>query len=122
MIRTSAVACLLAAFVVGPGGCASYANQQGELPMAYLQQAQQAVAVRNADKAISDLDAAESAWLGANYPYGNPTELVTDPEALRDIARARQAVQMQLWGDAAYYVTTAMTHPSAIQPLHPFWE
>ncbi len=102
------------------GGCASYMSQQDELAMAYLKKAKAAVAERDANTAIANLNQAETAWLGGATPYRDP-QIDIDPEALREVARARQAVQMGLWGDAEYYVRTAMTHPSTIAPLYPFF-
>jgi hypothetical protein len=113
-------AALASAISLSLAGCASYGAQQDELPMAYLQKAMVAVKARNAEAAIAQIDQAETAWLGANYPHG-AAEITIDPDAVRDIGRARQAVQLGLWGDAEYYVRTAMTHPSAIQPLYPFF-
>lgn len=111
---------LLAALVIGAGialsGCASsYEAQQAALPHAYLKQARQAAQAHDAPKALAALDAAEKAWMGNNTNYGSP-EITFDPEAEREIARARQSVQMQLWNDAIYYIDTAMTHPSTILP------
>ena len=111
---------VLAGIAVGLGGCASYEAQKDILPMAYLQKAQKAVQARNTDLAVAELNQAETAWLGANYPHRDPL-IVIDMDALRDVGRARQSVQMGLWSDAEYYVKTAMTHPSAIQPIYPFF-
>lgn len=88
--------------------------------MAYLKKAQVAVQAHDATTAVANLNQAETAWLGGATPYRDP-QIDIDPEALREVARARQAVQMGLWGDADYYVRTAMTHPSTIAPLYPFY-
>ncbi len=81
----------------------------------YLERARAAVQQRDAKAALAQIDQAEAIWLGTNTPYGNPF-VTSDPDALREMARARQSVQMGRWGDAEYYVRTAMTHPSTTIP------
>lgn len=122
VVRKSVTAFVLASLLAwSVAACASYAAQEDELAMAYLKKAQKAVQAKDAETATANLYQAENAWLGANYPYENP-QINTDPDALRDIGRAIQSVRMGLWGDADYYIRTAMTHPSAIQPIRPFWD
>jgi hypothetical protein len=104
---------------VAVAGCVSYTAQQAQLPQAYLQNALAAVKARDANTAIAQINLAETTWLGANTPYGDP-QIDIDPEALREIGRARQSVEMGRWGDAEYYVRTALTHPSTIQPIYPW--
>ena len=95
------------------GGCASLMADQSNTAHPYLIRALAAVQQHDASAALAQLDQAESVWLGSNTPYGNPF-VVSDPEALREMARARQSVQMGRWGDAEYYVRSALTHPSTI--------
>ena len=108
-------ALLLAALVPAVAGCALTPAEQATLPHTYLEQALHAADARDAPRTIAALDQAEAAWEGANTPYGNP-QIVTDPDVLREIARARQSVQMQRWDDARYYIGAALTHPSTINP------
>ena len=97
------------------GGCALTAAQQADLPHTYLEQALAAVQARDAKTAIDDINKAENAWLGRNSPFSDPF-FTFDPEAMREMARARQSVEMGRWGDAEYYVRTALTHPSTLVP------
>jgi hypothetical protein len=119
-VRKSGAKIVAALLGLSVAACASYMSQQDELAMAYLKKAQAAVAARDATTAIANLNQAETAWLGGATPYRDP-QINIDPEALREVARARQAVEMGLWSDADYYVRTAMTHPSTIAPLYPFY-
>lgn len=113
--RPAGIATLLAALALALGGCAGTPAEQATLPHAYLEQAMKAAEARDTPRTLAALDQAERAWVGANTPYGNP-QIVSDPDVLREIGRARQSVQMQRWGDARYYIGTALTHPSTINP------
>ncbi len=84
------------------------------LPRTYLLQARQAVRAHDAPAALAALNQAESLWLNGNRPSSAPFGF--DPEALRDMGRARQSVQMGRWGDAEYYVRTAIAQPTVIVP------
>lgn len=88
------------------------------LPRTYLLQAQQAVKGRDAPAALAALDRAEAVWVSANTPFPTPF-FGFDPEALRDIGSARVAVNMGRWGDADYYVRTAIAQPSVVRPGQP---
>ena len=85
------------------------------VPLAYLKQAKVAVEHRDAAAATAALDHAEGQWLDRNTPYGDPF-FTLEPEALREMGRARQAIAMGRWGDAEYYVAAAMTHPTMLTP------
>lgn len=110
---------LLAALGLGIGlalsGCASYEAQQATLPHAYLEQALQAVHEHDRTKALAALNQAENAWLGRNIPFTDAF-FTFDPEAMREMGRARQSIEMGRWDDADYYIRTALTHPSTITP------
>ncbi len=81
----------------------------------YLQQAQVAVGQRNRAEALASLDRAESLWISHNVPFSSPF-FTFDPEALRDIARAKQSIDLGRWDDANYYVSTALRDPSILTP------
>lgn len=115
MIRSRWIAALLGSGVLALGGCALTPEQHADLPHTYLDQALAAVQARDAPAAIDDLNKAENAWLGRNSPFSDPF-FTFDPEAMREMARARQSVQMGRWGDAEYYVRAARTHPSTLVP------
>jgi hypothetical protein len=100
---------------IAVAGCASLTADQSNTARPYLLRALAAVQRQDAAVALAQLAEAESVWLGSNTPYGNPF-IVSDPEALREMGRARQSVQMGRWGDAAYYVRAALTHPSTVIP------
>ena len=85
------------------------------LPHAYLEQARDAALAHDAARATAALNKAEQAWEGVNTPYGN-AQTIIDPEAVREIGRARQSVEMRRWDDALYYIDGALTHPSTILP------
>jgi hypothetical protein len=103
----------MTAMLCGGLGAAACAVDPARLPKTYLLQAQQAVQARNAPATLAALDQAQSLWLSANYPA---PFFQYDPEALRDIGNARAAVQMGRWGDAEYYVRTAIAQPSVVRP------
>jgi uncharacterized lipoprotein YbaY len=115
-VRRSLV-CAMLMFCAGlaVSSCASYYAQQNTLPHAYLEQALQAVHERDAPKALAALDQAENAWIGRNVPFTDAF-FNFDPDAMREMARARQSIQMGRWGDADYYIRAALTHPSTIVP------
>ncbi len=110
-----AVAIILLGIAVAAPGCTLTPEQQAHLPHTYLEQARAAAAAHDAPGTLTALDEAENAWEGVNTPYGNPM-VINDPEVPREIGRARQSVQMGRWGDALYYIDTALTHPSTIIP------
>lgn len=106
---------VLLGIAVAFASCAPTAAEQSVLPMAYLKQARQAARVHDGPKALAALNAAEQTWMTNNGEYGGFDNSI-DPGVLREMARARQSVQMGLWGDALYYINTAMKHPSTIWP------
>ena len=115
MLRSRLLTALVVAGGLALSGCTYSAEQQADLPHTYLEHALQAVQAHDAAKALADLNQAENAWLGRNVPFTDPF-FNFDPDAMREIARARQSVELKRWGDAEYYIRTAMTHPSTIWP------
>jgi hypothetical protein len=95
--------------------CSSYDAEEASLPHTLLNQALQAVQAHDSEKALDALNKAENAWLGTNVPFSDAF-FNFDPEAMREMGRARQSIQMQRWADAEYYIRTAMTHPSTLTP------
>ena len=81
----------------------------------YLQQARQAVLARQATPALAALDQAQSIWIYQQTPV-RPPGVSVEPEVLREMARARQAVEMGRWHDAAYYINAALTDPTVLGP------
>ena len=115
MVRTVSVGGMLLACGIALGGCAGMLAEDPNTAHPYLERALAAVQQRDAKVALAQIDRAEAIWLGTNTPYGNPF-VTSDPDALREMARARQSVQMGRWRDAEYYVRTALTHPSTTMP------
>ena len=115
MVRTVAVGAMLLAGSIALGGCSAMFADDPNTAHPYLERALIAVQQRDTKTALAQIDQAESIWLGTNTPYGNAF-ISSDPDALREMARARQSVQMGRWGDAEYYVRTALTHPSTTIP------
>ncbi len=113
--RSVVLAAILLGGSVALAGCASLVADQSNTPRPYLVQALHAVQQRDAPSALADLNKAESLWIGANVPFSDVT-FGFDPDAMREMARARQSVQMERWGDAEYYIRTALTHPSVVTP------
>jgi hypothetical protein len=109
------VAAMLAGSALGLAGCAQLTTEQPDLPHYWLNQALAAAKARDAPTALADIDKAQSLWEGSNIPFTN-TMFDFDPDAMREMARARQSVQMGRWDDAEYYIRTAMTHPSTVTP------
>ncbi len=112
MFRSLRSALVLSGIALLGAGCGL---DQTDVPLAYLKQAKLAVQKHDAAAATSAINSAENEWLGRNTPYGT-YYLPIEPEALREMGRALQAISMQRWDDAEYYVTTAMTHPSMQTP------
>lgn len=115
MSRRSTLAALLLGSALGLAACAQLTADQPDLPNYWLKQALAAVQARDAKTALADINQAESLWIGSNVPFTN-TMFVFDPEAMRNMGRARQSVEMQRWDDAEYYLRTAITHPSTVTP------
>ena len=109
-VRVSVIAALLVG--IGLGACAV---DPARLPKTYLLQARAAVQARDAPAALAALDRAESLWINANIPFSSPF-FGYDPEALRDMGNARAAIRMGRWGDADYYVRTAIRQPTVVRP------
>ena len=99
--------------VIAAVAVASCAVSPDSLPKTYLLLAQQAVGARDMPTAIAALDHAAVLWVNANY---GSSFVDDDPKALREIWYARIAVMMGRWGDAEYYVRTALAQPSVVEP------
>jgi hypothetical protein len=93
--------------------CAAYFAQESTLPHAYLEQARAAAEAHDAAKALTALDEADRASVTA--PSGRSISSY-NPATLQDIARARQSVTLGRWGDATYYIETALSDPSTLLP------
>ncbi len=115
MFRRVMVVLMSVAGAAALAGCASLTAENPNTPHPYLVAALKAVQQRDATAALADIDKAESIWIGTNVPFSDAM-FGFDPDAMRDMARARQSVQMQRWADAEYYVRTALTHPSVVMP------
>jgi len=115
VFRSMMMATMLLAGVAALAGCASLTAENPNTPHPYLVAALKAVQQRDATAALADIDRAESMWIGTNVPFSDAM-FGFDPDAMRDMARARQSVQMQRWADADYYIRTALTHPSVVMP------
>ncbi len=115
MVRTFAMRAILLVGALVLGDCAGMLAEDPNTAHPYLERALAAVQQRDTKTALTQIDRAEAIWLGSNTPYGNAF-VSSDPDALREMARARQSVQMGRWGDAEYYLRTAMTHPSTTTP------
>lgn len=115
MIRPRRLPALLLGAGLALGGCTLTPAQQADLPHTYLEQARAAIKAHDAPAAIAAINKAENAWLGRNSPFSDPF-FTFDPDAMREMARARQSVQMGRWGDAAYYIDVAIRHPSTLVP------
>jgi hypothetical protein len=85
------------------------------LTRVYLEQARGAIERRESAQAIQALGCAESLWVSRNTPFSTPF-FNFDPTALRAMARARQAIEMDRWDDARYYVGVALRDPSILTP------
>ena len=91
-------------------------------PDAYLQQAQDAVQQHHPYHAVTALNNAENEILrtgAAEEDRGAREVGRADPTVIRQIARAREAVQNGNWQDAQIYIGDAMTHPSASTAANP---
>ena len=115
VFRSVSLVSMLLGGAAALSGCASLAAEEANTPKPYLEQALKAVQQRDATAALADLNRAESMWIGSNVPFSDAF-FGFDPDAMREMARARQSVQMQRWGDAEYYIRTALTHPSVVTP------
>ncbi len=115
MFRRMAMVAILLAGVAAQAGCASLTADNPNTARPYLVAALKAVQQHDAPTALAQIDKAESIWIGVNVPFSSPF-FEFDPDAMRNMARARQSVEMRRWADAEYYVRTALTHPSVVMP------
>ncbi len=106
---------LAATLLCGGLALSACAADPYRLPKTYLVIAQEAVKTRDAPAALAALNQAEGLWLSGNSPLSSPF-VPFNPEALRNMGNARVAIQMGRWGDAEYYIRTAITQPSVVQP------
>lgn len=115
MFKAAVLSVLLLGGSLGLAGCAALAAQEANTPRPYLVKALAATQRHDSAEAIAELNKAESLWISGNVPFSSPF-FEFDPDAMRNMARARQAIEMQRWGDAEYYIRTALTHPSVVTP------
>lgn len=90
---------------------------QGTTPDQYLTQAMRYAQQQQAPQAIAAVNAAESLLLEPPTPYEfQAARDVTEPPVIRQMGRAREALQNGDWGDAEHYIAAAMSHPTASLP------
>lgn len=95
---------------------AGQAFAQGMTPEQYLSQAKQAVQQHHTLTALTAINNAENELLksgAAEEDRGARDTGKADPGVIRQIGRAREAVQMHHWKQAETYINEAMSHPSA---------
>ena len=95
---------------------AAPAFAQGMTPEQYLKQAQQAVHDHRRSTALMAVNNAENEILrsgAAEEDRGTRDVGRADPPVIRDLGRAREAIQQQHWKQADTYIRDAMAHPSA---------
>ncbi len=80
----------------------------------YLKTALEAVQQHHAMKAISALDRAEAEMIDSSAPASR-ADSPDDSPAIRQMARAREAVQSHKWSQATDYINEAMKHPSTTE-------
>jgi hypothetical protein len=88
-------------------------------PDDYLAQALRYVEQHHANRAITAVNTAEAVLLQPPTPYEmRPARLVGEPQVIREVALARDAIQDGNWGQAEHYINAAMSHPSANMPSY----
>ncbi len=106
-----ASAAVLGVVLAAPAGFA----QTTATPEQNLSMAQQEAGQHHPLRAIQALDRAEAALLesGASMEQRSPRDVASEePESVRQIARAREALQNRQWAQADDYIMQAMGHPS----------
>lgn len=108
---------LISATAIGVAFCAP-TFAQGMSPDQYLMQARSAVEDHQATTAITDISSAENVLVQdrAAYEGRSTRDLPGEPAVIRQIGRAREAVQEAHWQQAEMYLDAAMSHPSAAVP------
>lgn len=97
---------------------AAPALAQGMTPEQYLQQALTAVQAHRTMTALTAVNNAENELLRSGVveeSAGTHNTAQSEPPAIRQTARAREAIQEHHWNQAATYIREAMAHPSAAQ-------
>lgn len=95
---------------------AAPAFAQGMTPEQYLKQAQQAVRDHHRMTALMAVNNAENELLrdrAASESHGTRDVAESDPPVIRQMGRAREAIQERHWTQAETYLSDAMAHPSA---------
>jgi hypothetical protein len=95
---------------------------QGATPETYLRQAQQDVRQHHPNRALMALNNAENELLrsgAAEEDRGARDVGRADPSVVRQMARAREAIQEGHWQQAEIYINDAMHHPSASRANNP---
>lgn len=95
---------------------------QGTTSETYLRQAQQDIRQHHTNRALMSLNNAENELLrsgAAEEDRGVRNVGRADPEVVRQMARAREAVQEGHWQQAETYISDAMSHPSASRANNP---
>lgn len=95
----------------------------GATPDDYLAQALRYIQLHQQSQAAAAVDTAENVLLEPPTPYEfrGTRRLPGEPQVIRDVGRAREAIQERRRNDAEYYIDAAMSHPSAHLPGTPFY-
>jgi hypothetical protein len=93
---------------------------QGSSPEQFLMQARTAVQAHHAMTALMAVNNAENELLRSGAAEEQrSTRDVGEPEVIRQIGRAREAIQQRHWQQAETYINDAMSHPSTSQAVNP---
>ena len=91
---------------------------QGMTPEQYLQQALTAVQGHHPVTALTAVNNAENELLRSSVveeAHGTHDTAQAEPPAIRQTARAREAIQERHWRQAETYIREAMAHPTTSQ-------
>ena len=116
-IVLSAVALLSMGMVAA--ACAAQTSQSQSsqsMPLPLLAQARTAVEQHQQQQAYQLVDHAQDVWEKNNGAWNWNPYLASEPDELRQMARAKQAIQMQNWKAAEYYIDAAATAPTMVTP------
>ncbi len=95
-----------------PGG----SQQAGTGPRELLAQARRAVQEHQQEAAYAAVDQAQTVWNQRNAAWASNAFFSAEPAEARQMAFAKQAIQLQQWDFADYYIKTAMRGPLMVTP------